>query len=117
MNTTRRWPSLTAAGLGLALAATTGCQTVVPGASLTLPSGHYLEHPPQYFPPSPPFPLPRELARQEEISARVAGGAAAAPLPPPVPLLPAPALGPAQLPPPAPVPAPAPAPAPKDPGM
>ena len=34
---------------------------------MTLPSGRYLEHPPQYFPPSPSFPLPNELAAQERL--------------------------------------------------
>jgi hypothetical protein len=29
---------------------------------MTLPSGRYLEHQPQYFPADPVFPLPRELA-------------------------------------------------------
>jgi hypothetical protein len=108
MHTTRRWQCLPAAGLGLALAALTGCQTWVPGAALTLPSPHYLEHPPQYFPPSPAFPLTREAATQEAISARVAGpGAFAAPaqLPPPVPGAPA-----APPPPPAPLPPPVPGP-------
>jgi hypothetical protein len=33
---------------------------------LTLPSPRYLEHYPQYFPPDPSFPLPRELASQED---------------------------------------------------
>lgn len=99
MNTTRRWPCLAAAGLGLVLTTGVGCQTYVPGASLTLPSGRYLEHPPQYIPPSPTFPLQRELARQEEINSRVAGGAAVAPLPPAVPALaPAPGLAPAPAP-------------------
>ena len=50
-------------GTGLLLAGLTGCQTWVGG--MTLPSGHYLEHRPQYFPPTPPFPLPRELATME----------------------------------------------------
>jgi hypothetical protein len=88
MNTTRRWRCLTTAGLGLTLAALAGCQTWVPAAGLTLPSGRYLEHPPQYIPPSPPFPLTRELATQEIINARAAAGAAAGPagvLPAPVP--------------------------------
>jgi hypothetical protein len=49
-------------------------------AGMTLPSPRYLEHPPQYFAPSPPFPLPRELAAQE---ARVC-------LPPPTPCSPSP---------------------------
>ena len=83
MHTTRRWSCLPAAGLGLALATLAGCQTWVPTAGLTLPSPHYLEHPPQYIPPSPAFPLTRELATQEAISARVAGAGAAVPLPPP----------------------------------
>ena len=37
-----------------------GCQTYVMEAGLTLPTPHYLRHSPQYFPPSPPYPLPRE---------------------------------------------------------
>jgi hypothetical protein len=101
--------------LGPGLAALSGCQTNVAG--MTLPSPHYLEHPPQYIPPSPPYPLPRELASQEAIYAApvpgavgAPGGGGPAPLPPPVPVPPlgpggpgAPP-GPAQLPPPAPAP-------------
>jgi len=41
----RRWHCLGLAGLGLALVTATGCQTNVAG--MTLPSGHYLQHPPQ----------------------------------------------------------------------
>lgn len=59
--------------VGAGLAASTGCQTQMAG--MTLPSPHYLEHPPQYVPPSPPFPLTRELAQQEEIASRPAPGA------------------------------------------
>jgi hypothetical protein len=91
MKTTCRWRWFGGAGLGLVLAGLTGCQTWVAG--MTLPSGHYLEHQPQYFAPSPPFPLPRELAQQEEAAAGVRPGAAApapAPAPPPVPAPPAP---------------------------
>jgi hypothetical protein len=33
---------------------------------MTLPSGRYLDHYPQYFPPDPQHPLPRELAGQED---------------------------------------------------
>jgi hypothetical protein len=33
---------------------------------MTLPSPRYLEHYPQYFVPDPAFPLPRELASQED---------------------------------------------------
>lgn len=61
--------ALSAAGL----ACSTGCQTQMAG--MTLPSPHYLEHPPQYVPPSPPFPLSRELAQQEEIASRPVPGA------------------------------------------
>ena len=84
MKRTRRWQSLWAVGLGLALMSGTGCQTWVPGAALTLPSGRYLEHPPQYIPPSPAFPLARELASQEATWAQPGGPGAAVPLPPPV---------------------------------
>ena len=61
------------AGLGLAL--TSGCQTWVPEAGLTLPSPWYLRHPPTYFPPSPPFPLQKELNSQEEAAKALFDGA------------------------------------------
>jgi hypothetical protein len=83
MKTTRWWQWVSTGGLGLALAALTGCQTWVAG--MTLPSGRYLEHRPQYFPQDPVFPLTRELASMEAAAA--AAGAvpgAPAPLPPPV---------------------------------
>jgi hypothetical protein len=51
--------------LGLA----SGCQTWVPQTGQTLPSPDYLKHQPQYFPPSPPYPLPRERAALEEAAA------------------------------------------------
>jgi hypothetical protein len=100
------WQSLLGiAGLGVVLSTLTGCQTWVAG--MTLPSGRYLEHPPQYFPPSPPFPLSRELAYQQTIAAQGAPGVAVpAPLPPPVvppipaPVVPVPAAPPAAPPPP-----------------
>jgi hypothetical protein len=44
--------------MGIAL----GGATFTPG--MTLPSPQYLQHQPQYFPPDPQFPLPRELASQ-----------------------------------------------------
>lgn len=67
-----KWVSL--GMLGLLFSA--GCQTWVPEAGVTLPSGHYLQHPPQYIPPSPAFPLSRELTSLEEAAARqpVIGG-------------------------------------------
>ncbi len=83
MTTKRRWQSLVAASLGLGLTTTTGCQTWVAG--MTLPSGHYLEHRPQYFPPDPDFPLQRELNTQlnQDAAARAANPPAiAGPVPP-----------------------------------
>jgi hypothetical protein len=59
------------AGATVVLVATTGCQTWTAG--MTLPSGRYLEHPPQYFAPSPSFPLSRELATMEKQQAAPAG--------------------------------------------
>ena len=52
------------------LAGISGCQTWVPEAGITLPSPHYLRHPPQYFPQSPQYPLPRETANLEEANAQ-----------------------------------------------
>ena len=63
MRNKRRWLASVAAALGVGVAVT-GCQTSVGG--MTLPSPRYLEHYPQYFSPDPPFPLPRELASQED---------------------------------------------------
>jgi hypothetical protein len=59
---------------GLGLATLSGCQTWVPEAGLTLPSPHYLRHPPQFFPRSPDFPLQKELAGIEEATAQQAAG-------------------------------------------
>ncbi len=74
---------------GLAVAgflalATTGCQTQLAG--MTLPSGHYLEHRPQYFPPEPSFPLSRELSTMQAQNAAAAAADAGNPgkLPAPV---------------------------------
>lgn len=60
----------------------TGCQTNIAG--MTLPSGYYLQHRPQYFPPDPDFPLQRELATQQSQYAAAADAANAARLPAPV---------------------------------
>ena len=100
--TISRWYCIGWAGISLALATSAGCQTNVAG--MTLPSGHYLQHPPQYFAPSPAFPLQRELAAMEAAGGPGVVPAGAAPLPPPAPVVPPPVA--------APVPAPAPAPAP-----
>ena len=77
MRNKRRWLACVAAALGLS---TTGCQTNVAG--MTLPSPRYLQHYPQYFSPDPAFPLPRELASQEdpEGAARRGGLPAVGPL-------------------------------------
>lgn len=81
MNRNRRAGYLGGIGLALLLS---GCQTWMGGT--TLPSPHYLDHPPQYIPPSPPFPLTRELATMESQGAvGAAVGPIPAPAPPPVP--------------------------------
>lgn len=49
---------LALAGLGLAFVS--GCQNWPMDAGITLPSPWYLKHPPQYFPPSPAYPLENE---------------------------------------------------------
>ena len=93
-----RWMSACLAGLGLTIVGLVGCQTQIPGTGQTLPTGRYLDHPPEYHPPSPPFPLSRELANQEKAAAGDAGGFGGAnPLPPPVPV---PGPGDGALPPP-----------------
>jgi hypothetical protein len=45
-----------------------------PESGLTLPTGRYLEHPPQYIPPTPEYPLPRELENLQDASARPGSG-------------------------------------------
>ena len=70
------WPGYVLAGAGLVLTALSGCQTWTAG--MTLPSPRYLQHPPQYFAPSPPYPLPRELASQDRAAADAEAAAAAA---------------------------------------
>src|SRR5258706_9362085 len=90
---TRRWLASVAALLCLALTSSTGCQTWYGG--MTLPSPRYLDHFPQYFAPDPTFPLPRELASQEDpegvarrggVAPLGAGGGTVAPgAPPPQP--------------------------------
>jgi hypothetical protein len=47
-------------GAAVSMSFVAGCQTWVPETGQTLPSVNYLDHPPQYIPPSPPYPLPRE---------------------------------------------------------
>jgi hypothetical protein len=71
----RRWSSWCLAGVGLTLSLTalSGCQTSFAG--MTLPSGWYLQHPPQYIRESPRFPLTNELARQEEVANAPGAGA------------------------------------------
>lgn len=74
MTTRNRWAWLMSAGLGLSLAMLAGCQTWVPEGGITMPSGSYLRHPPQYIPRSPAFPLSKELASQEEAGAKLNPG-------------------------------------------
>src|SRR5262245_40864796 len=88
---------LVIAGLGLALTGLTGCQTWVAG--MTLPSGHYLEHRPQYFPPEPDFPLQRELNSMLAADRLAAGAGPAAPVGAPLEAPVVPGVGPGALPP------------------
>jgi hypothetical protein len=62
MKTLRRWVWLHVAGLGVVLSLVGGCQTQVLETTQTLPTGWYLKHLPQYIPPTPEYPLPRETA-------------------------------------------------------
>ena len=55
---------------GLSLAFLSGCQSWPMDAGITLPSPYYLRHSPEYFPPSPPYPLPKELNSNEEAQKR-----------------------------------------------
>jgi hypothetical protein len=52
--------------VGVGLSSLSGCQTYFPETGQTLPSGHYLQHLPQYIPPTPAFPLPREESSLEQ---------------------------------------------------
>lgn len=64
--TPKRWNSkllLAAAAIG-GSCALTGCTGTYSGQNL--PSGYYLHHQLQYFPPGPEFKLSREAAAQKE---------------------------------------------------
>lgn len=61
--------------LGLGLITQTGCQTNFGG--MTLPSPHYLQQRPQYFPPDPAFPLQREVDSMQDADGALRRGAAA----------------------------------------
>jgi hypothetical protein len=109
MRITRRWLGRTAAALGLAVPAVSGCQTYYGG--MTLPSGQYLKHSPQYFPPDPTFPLQRERDSMLDPDGGIRRGVAA-PLPQVAPTPAGPGLAPlnpGQVGAPAPVQAPPPA--------
>jgi hypothetical protein len=81
MKDLRRWLCRSVALAGLALTTLSGCQTYVIETGQTLPTGWYLNHYPQYIPPTPDYPLPRELANLQD--------AALQPVPPgPRPLIP-----------------------------
>jgi hypothetical protein len=103
MGIARRWLVRGTAGLGVAAAAAlTGCQTYPAGfGGMTLPSPHYLQHYPQYFPPDPAFPLQRELDSMQgaEGVLRPALPPGAAPLPAPPGALPGPIPAPGSPPP------------------
>ena len=74
MKTVRRAPVLLAVMLGLVLSVVSGCQTWDPETGMTLPSPKYLRHPPQYIPPSPPFPLQNEVDNLEQAYIDANGG-------------------------------------------
>jgi hypothetical protein len=100
-----RYRGLRMGVLGLVVGSLAGCQTWVGG--LTLPSGRYLQHQPQYFAPSPAFPLTRELATQEAVAAAPPGGVVPGPVAPGAgPVVPGPVSGPGPggMPPPVPIP-------------
>jgi hypothetical protein len=54
-----------------------GCQTWNPDSGLTLPSPDYLNHPPNFYPKSPEFPLPKETDTLNKAIAAQAAGAGA----------------------------------------
>ena len=87
MTSKRLWLAGIAAALGFSA---TGCQTNFGG--MTLPSGRYLMHQPQYFPDDPSFPLPREQATMTDPGAGAVmlpgGGANLVPPALPVPVVP-----------------------------
>jgi hypothetical protein len=70
----RQRPLWIAVAVGLALNAISGCQTYFLETGQTLPSGYYLHHAPQYFPPTPQFPLPREEANLELANTQANAG-------------------------------------------
>lgn len=76
----RTWVAV--AGVATVVTGLTGCQTWIAG--MTLPSGYYLHHRPQYFPPEPDFPLSRELATQQAQYSAAAEAATTGRLPAPV---------------------------------
>jgi hypothetical protein len=56
-------------------------QTWAPTTGMVLPSGRYLQHLPQYIPPTPVYPLPRESTPIERAKP---AAAPVAPVPQPV---------------------------------
>jgi hypothetical protein len=64
----RSWLLALAFALGLTLSS--GCQTYFPETGQTLPTGQYLRHPPQFFPPTPPFPLAKEQSSLDQAVAQ-----------------------------------------------
>ena len=79
MSTLCRRPWLAALAVALGLVTGSGCQTYLVPTSQTLPSGWYLQHPPQFIPDSPPFPLPREEAGLERATLQGGGPVPARP--------------------------------------
>jgi hypothetical protein len=74
------------AGLFVALGA--GCNTYFTRTGQTLPSPRYLDHPPQFIPPSPPFPLANENRSLLKASGEQSPVLAPSPFPPSPPFAP-----------------------------
>lgn len=81
---TRIWLSLA----GLVLAAASGCNTYFTRTGQTLPSPRYLDHPPQFIPDSPPFPLANEQRSLLKASGEQSPILAPSPFPPSPPFAP-----------------------------
>ena len=93
MTRMNRWLLRCVAGAAVSVGGLSGCQTYSGG--MTLPSPHYLNHYPTYFPPDPPFTHQRERDSMLDPTGEIRrgvnvggqGGPAGA-LPPPGQLLP-----------------------------
>ena len=77
MTRMNRWLLRCVAGAAVSVGGLSGCQTYSGG--MTLPSPHYLNHYPTYFPPDPPFTHQRERDSMLDPTGEIRRGAAVAP--------------------------------------